>query len=106
MWDIRASICLSEMQVNCSVVYGVRMVGERFAVFYGINSMYQLVVQVVDWKERKVVAVCNLLHSATWKIRDLLILPSTACPHQQSIKFLTCGTQHLSSWSIQSNTLI
>lgn len=71
VWDIRASICLSEMQVNCSVIYSIKLVGDRYAVFYGVNAMYQLVVQVVDWKRKRVVALCNLMHSATWKIRDL-----------------------------------
>jgi hypothetical protein len=68
---VRASICLSEVQVNCSVIYNIKMVGEQYAVFYGINSMYQLVIQVVDWKLKKVIAMNNFLHSATWKIKDI-----------------------------------
>lgn len=67
-------ICLSEMQVNCSIIYGLKLIGERYAVFYGVNSMYQLIVEVVDWRLKRVVALCNLLHSAAWKIRDICVL--------------------------------
>ncbi len=74
VWDIRASICLSEVQVNCSYIYSIKLVGEKYAVFYGVNSMYQLVLQVIDWRKKKVVALNNLLHSATWKIRDICVL--------------------------------
>lgn len=67
-------ICLSEMQVNCSIIYGLKLIGERYAVFYGVNSMYQLIVEVIDWRLKRVVALCNLLHSAVWKIRDICVL--------------------------------
>ena len=53
------------------MIYNIKMVGDRYAVFYGINSMYQLVIQVVDWKLKRVVALNNFLHSATWKIKDI-----------------------------------
>lgn len=62
------------MQVNCSIIYNIKLVGDKYAVFYGINSMYQLVIQVVDWKGKKVVALNNFVHSAAWKIRDMISL--------------------------------
>lgn len=62
------------MRVNCSIIYGLKLIGYRYAVFYGANSMYQLVIEVVDWRLRRVVALCNLLHSAVWKIRDCCVL--------------------------------
>lgn len=64
------------MQVNCSIIYGLKLIGDRYAVFYGINSMYQLVIQVVDWRLKRVVALCNLLHSAVWKVRDVCVIES------------------------------
>ena len=35
--------------------------------------MYNLVIQVVDWKSKKVIATQNFLHSSTWKIRDMIV---------------------------------
>ena len=58
----------------CSVVYGIRLVGDRGVVFYGVNAMFQLVVVVMDWRERRVVAMANLLHTAVWKIRDIAVV--------------------------------
>jgi hypothetical protein len=36
--------------------------------------MYQLVLQVVNWKKKKVIAFYNFLHTAIWKIKDLVVL--------------------------------
>jgi hypothetical protein len=64
--------------------------------------MYQLVLKVVDWKSKKVIAFYNFLHSAVWKIKDLIVIDqskfdkSSNYKNDDEIKFITVGVQHLS----------
>jgi hypothetical protein len=49
----------------------LRFSGDNYAILYGLNDRYELVVQVVDWKARKQIGRARLAHSGNIAIRDI-----------------------------------
>jgi len=52
VWDVKSQSCLSFMKVDCAFVSMLRFMGTNMAVFYGVNDHYELVVGLLDWKNK------------------------------------------------------
>ena len=59
------------MHLECSMVFMLRFAGDSFAILYGLNERYELVVMAVDWRERKIKGRSRLAHSGNLAIRDI-----------------------------------
>ena len=72
----------------------LRFSGESYAILYGLNDRYELVVIAVDWRERKIIGRSRFAHSGNLAIRDICPFPS----ERGILEFITCGEKHLCRW--------
>ena len=83
------------MHLECSLVLMFRFLGDTYAILYGLNDRYELVVLVVDWRLRKMIGRNRFAHSGNIAIRDICTYSGS---ENNKIEFITCGYQHLCFW--------
>ena len=65
----------------------LRFAQDSYAILYGLNERYELVVIVVDWRIRKVIGRSRLVNSGNLAIRDICTFEG----NKNGIEFITCG---------------
>lgn len=73
MWDIYSLTCLSQFKLrNFSIVYHIAQ-SDKHRVFlaYGVNSLFEASMQMVNWETGMVMGNYSLMHSGCWKIKDI-----------------------------------
>lgn len=104
VWDIFSMTCLSELRLkNFSVLYHmVQSSSHKVVLVYGVNSLYEASMQLIDWNAQKVLGSVNMMYTGCWKIKDICEIREK----DDGLEFVSCGVQHLAYWEYIADTLV
>lgn len=72
IWNILTKTCLSQVTLQFSIVYQIAQLQKQpIILVYGVNSRYEASMQIIDWKQGKVLSNVPFVYSAHWRIKDL-----------------------------------